>query len=90
MRRMHETPVDLSCAGSETKDPRRPMAHGSSTVTDDPNSGGAPNNDAGRPYFFFTLANKCIALYCYVPKVARLSRNFPNMTPDSRKVGGKW
>ncbi len=27
--------------------------------------------------FPFTLANKCIALYCYVPQVARLSRSFP-------------
>jgi len=68
-------------------------SHDSSTLTHHPDLGGIPNDvaDLLATIFSFTLANKCVALYCYVPKVAFLSRRFPNMNDGlPEKVGGEW
>jgi hypothetical protein len=68
-------------------------SHHSSTLTHHPDLGGIPNDvaDLLATIFSFTLANKCVALYCYVPQVAFLSRRFQNMNDGlPEKVGGEW
>src|ERR1700734_2310553 len=63
------------------------MAHGRfQAVTRSQNSNGTVRNFLATT-LSITLANKCIALYCYDPKAALLSRRFPNMTADFPKGG---